>query len=162
MVGFAVAHEEAGLQVGCDLPADVGHRALAIAGRMPLVAVEFGIGISQEVVDVTTDAAQADAAFLVATAARFVVQLHAGRVAATAADVVDGTAQRQRAAFEAVRPAQYFYTRQPQRFQQFVGRAARAGQRQAVDRYRDAGGMCARATVDARAADRHLGAFVAR
>ncbi|MNV23382.1 hypothetical protein D3C71_1143940 [compost metagenome] len=109
MVGFAVAHEEAGLQIGGDLPADVGHCALAIAGRMALVAIEFGIGIGQEVIDIAADAAPADPALLVAAAAGFVVQLHARRVATAAADVVDGPAQCQRAAFEAVGTAQHFH-----------------------------------------------------
>lgn len=90
------------------------------------------------------------------------MQLHARRITTAAADVVDGTAQRQRPALEAVGAAQDFDARQPQRFQQLVGRAARAGQWQTVDRHCNARGVRARAPVDARATDRDLGAFVAR
>ncbi|KAG0919112.1 hypothetical protein G6F31_021243 [Rhizopus arrhizus] len=88
----AVGKEEARLQLGRELPADVCHRALAVATGMVLVTVEFGIGVGQEVVDIATDTPPADPALLVATAAGFVMQLHARRITAAAADVVDGTA----------------------------------------------------------------------
>ncbi|KAG1080737.1 hypothetical protein G6F40_015761 [Rhizopus arrhizus] len=123
---------------------------------MVLVTVEFGIGVGQEVVDIATDTPPADPALLVATAAGFVMQLHARRITAAAADVVDGTAECQRAMLETVGPAQHFHARQPQRFQQLVGRAARSGQRQAIDRHGNTRGVRARAAVDAGAADGDL------
>ncbi|KAG1182841.1 hypothetical protein G6F35_015505 [Rhizopus arrhizus] len=89
------------------------------------------------------------------------MQLHARRITAAAADVVDGTAECQRAMLETVGPAQHFHARQPQRFQQLVGRAARSGQRQAIDRHGNTRGVRARAAVDAGAADGDLGAFIA-
>ncbi|MNV14092.1 hypothetical protein D3C71_1047660 [compost metagenome] len=162
VIGLAVTHEKAGFQLRGDLPAEVGHRAFAVAGGMALVAVRFGVGVGQVVVDIAAHPAVADAALLVATAARFVLQLQPGRIAPAAAHVIDRTTQRQRAALEAVGAAQHLGPAQPQRFQQFVRRAPRAGQWKAVDRHRDAGSMRARAAVDARASDRHLGAFVAR
>ena len=67
-----------------------------------------------------------------------------------------------RAALEPVGTAQHLDPAQPQRFQQLVRRAAGAGQRQAIQRHRNARRMRARAPVDARATDGHLGAFVAR
>ncbi len=109
VIGFAVAHEETRLQVGRDLPADVGHRALAVAARMALITIELGIGVGQKVIEISVDTAPADAAFLVATAAGLVMQLHASRITAAAADVIDGTAQRQRAALETIGAPQHFH-----------------------------------------------------
>ncbi|TGP35522.1 hypothetical protein EN871_33690, partial [bacterium M00.F.Ca.ET.228.01.1.1] len=52
-------------------------------------------GVCHEVINIAAHAAPADAALLVATATGFVMQLHARRISTAAADVVDGTAQRE-------------------------------------------------------------------
>ncbi|MNN64179.1 hypothetical protein D3C81_1796060 [compost metagenome] len=76
-------------------------------------------------------------------------------------DVIDRTAQGQGATLHAIGTAQYFGAAQPQGFEQFVRRAAWAGQWQAVEHRVDTRSMAARRAVDARATDGQLDAFVA-
>ncbi len=162
VLGLAVAQDQARAEVRAELPAEVGHRALAAAAGVRLVAVGAAVDQVEVVVEVARDAAHAQAGIAVAEAAAFQPQLGAGRIQAAAADVVDRPAQGQRTAVEAVGPAQHLDPAHPQRFDQLVRRAAGEGQRQPVQRDRHARGVRARRAVDARAADRHLDPFVAR
>ncbi|MCY1178680.1 hypothetical protein D9M73_190450 [compost metagenome] len=98
---------------------------------------------------------------LVAAATDLVAYLQCRRVVAGVGDVVDGTAQGQGALVKAIGATQHFGTAQPQRFEQFVRRAARAGQRQAVEHRVNAGTVRPRRAVEARAAYRQLDAVVA-
>ncbi|MNP45138.1 hypothetical protein D3C76_1390380 [compost metagenome] len=76
-------------------------------------------------------------------------------------DVIDRATQGQGASLHAVGAAQHFGAAQPQWFEQFIGCAARAGQRQAVEHRVDTGRMTARRAVDARATDGQLDTFIA-
>ena len=128
---------------------------------MILIAVGFAVGEGEVVVEIAQHLTGGDVALLVTVAADFIAQLQLGRGVAGVGDVVDGAAQSQRAAVEAIGTTEHLGATDPQRLQQLVRRAAGAGQRQAVEQDMGAGGVRAGATVDTRAAHADLHAFVA-
>ncbi|MNF76968.1 hypothetical protein D3C84_590950 [compost metagenome] len=161
IVGRTMAQVEARFQVRVEAITEVGDDALAVAGGVILIAVGAGIGQGHVVVEVAQHLPGTDLALLITVAACRVAHLQFRRVVAGMANVVDGPAQGQCAPVETVGAAQHFHMIEPQRLQQLVGRAARAGQRQTVEHGVQPRGMGARCTVDPRSADRNLGAFVA-
>ena len=162
VVGLAIAQVEACFQVRVEAIAEVGDHALAFAGRVVLVAVCAGIGRGHVIIEVAQHLPGADLALLIAVAAHGVAHLQQRCVVAGVADVIDGAAQGQCAPVETVGAAQHFHMVEPQRFQQFVGCAARTAQRQTVEHGVQPRGVGARCTVDSRATDRNLHPFIAR
>ena len=158
---FPVAQVEAGFQVGVEAVTDIGGNALGAAAAVRLVAVIFRIGQGHVIVEIAQHLARTDVPMLVAAAADLVAHLQCRRVVAGVGDIVDRAAQGQGALVKAIGATQHFGTAQPQRFEQFVRRAARAGQRQAVEHRVNAGTVRPRRTVEARAAYRQLDAVVA-
>ncbi|MCY1413240.1 hypothetical protein D9M71_286670 [compost metagenome] len=162
VVGLAVAQVEACFQVGVEAIAEVGDDTLALAGRVVLIAVGVGVGHGHVVIEGAEHLSGADLALLIAVTARCVAYLQLRRVVAGMADVIDGPAKSQGAPVESVGAAQHLHVVEPQRFQQFIGRAAGAGQRQTVEHGVQPRGMGTRCTIDPRSADRDLHPFVAR
>ncbi|MCY1396348.1 hypothetical protein D9M71_113170 [compost metagenome] len=161
VVGLAVAQVEARFQVRVEAITEVGDHALALAGRVVLVAVGVCVGHGHVVIEVTQHLSGADLTLLITVTARCVAYLQLRRVVAGMTDVIDGSAQGQGTAVETVGAAQHFHMVEPQRLQQFIGRAARAGQRQTVEHGVQPRGMGTRRTVDARSADRDLHPLIA-
>ncbi|MNK64567.1 hypothetical protein D3C87_838110 [compost metagenome] len=118
---------------------------------MVLIAIGICIGQRHVVIEVAEHLPGADLALLIAVAAGGIAHLQFRRVVAGVADVIDGAAQCQRAAIKAVGAAQHFDVIDPQRFEQLIRRAARAGQRQAIEHRVQPRRMSARRAVDARA-----------
>ena len=162
VIRFAITQIEACLKLRVEAIADVGRDAFTAASRVILITVSVGIGQRNVVIKVSQYLSCADLAFAITITARFVPHLQRRSVVARMRYVVDGAAQGQRAGAESIGAAQHFGAAQPQRFEQFVGSAARARQRQAVEHDIEARTVGAGRPVDCGTPHRHFGAIIAR
>ncbi len=162
VVGFvAVAQQQAGFQLGAEAVAGIGDDARAL--RQAVVAKTFVavvVGL-QVVVQVALDPTVADALLLVVVAAGFGAHAQAGGTVAAVVDEVDRAAEGQRAILEGVGAAQDLGVVHAAGVEEFVGCAARAGQRQAVEQELDAFTEIAGRGIGTGAADRDLRRVVA-
>ncbi|MNM71862.1 hypothetical protein D3C81_835380 [compost metagenome] len=127
--GLPVAQVETRFQVRVEAVADIRGDTLGAATAVRLIAVVFRIGQSHVVIEVAQHLARADVPMLVAAAADLVPHLQWCGIVAGMGHVVDGAPQGQGALIEAIGPAQYLGTAQPQRLEQLIRRPPWAGQR---------------------------------
>ena len=158
--GFAITQVEARFQVRVKAIAKVGGDALAGTSALVLITVGFRIGEADVIVGVPQHLPRTDFTLSIAATADLIAHLQLGRVQAGAGDVIDRTAQSQRALIEPVGATQHLYPALPQRVLQLIRRTPWAGKRQAVEHFIQAGGVGTGRAVQARATNGHLHPFV--